>query len=174
MLYLRAKKLIIFLILIVSFATLSFASEPYTAKVVAVIDGDTLKILTTDKTQVKIRLAEIDCPEKKQPWGQKAKQALSDYVFGKMVEVQPQKKDRYGRVIGHIYIDGLNINREMVRFGHCWVYRKYSKDPSMIDLETDARVNKKGLWGYRLTRLFHRGNFAKLKERRSSPYPPTT
>ncbi|MBT3094603.1 MAG: thermonuclease family protein [Candidatus Thiodiazotropha sp. (ex Lucina pensylvanica)] len=126
---------------------LTFAAESYPAKVIGITDGDTLKVLTSQKKQVKIRLAEIDTPERKQPWGNKAKQSLSDLTFQKMVTVQPVTTDRYGRLVAHILVDGLNVNRELVRTGNAWVYRKYMRDETLLDVEAEARNAKRGLWG---------------------------
>ncbi len=115
-------------------------------QVVGVTDGDTVKVLTKKKQVEKVRLAEIDTPEKKQPWGKKAKQALSDMVFKKIVRIERLNKDRYGRTIGRLYIDGKSINRAMVRQGHAWVYRRYLKDRSLLDDEAYARQNRLELW----------------------------
>lgn len=122
------------------------ASEPYTAKVIHISDGDTIKVLTENKEQIKIRLAEIDTPERKQPWGNKAKQALSEFTSQKMVTVSPVTTDRYGRTIAHIYVGDLNVNKEMVRTGNAWVYRKYLKDNSLLAIEAEAMEAKRGLW----------------------------
>lgn len=100
-------------------------------RVVAVTDGDTVKVLTHDKKQIKVRLAEIDTPERKQPHGKKAKQALSSMVFGKTVDLRPVTIDRYGRTVGHLFIGSMNVNKEMVRMGNAWVYRRYMKDKSL-------------------------------------------
>jgi len=86
-------------------------------RVVGVHDGDTITCLTPDKVQVKIRLHGIDAPELKQPFGNWAKQALSEMVFGKDVEVHSSGKDRYGQTIGHIRADGKDVNEEMVAAG---------------------------------------------------------
>ena len=84
-------------------------------KVVGVTDGDTLAILDVTKSQHRIRLAEIDAPESKQAFGQRAKQALSKLCFGKHAEVRNTSADRYQRVVGTVYCDGLNANSELVR-----------------------------------------------------------
>lgn len=120
---------------------------PFSANVIGITDRDTLKVLYAKKQQIKIRLAEIDTPEKKQPWGQKAKQALSNLTFQKTIRVKPITKDRYGRLVAHIVVDGINVNREMIRTGNAWVYRKYMRDESLLDLEAKAREAKRGLWG---------------------------
>jgi endonuclease YncB( thermonuclease family) len=117
----------------------------YTGKVISIADGDTLRILYRDG-QLKIRLAEIDTPERKQPWGNRARQALSDKVFGKIVDVVEIDRDRYGRIVGRIYLDGRDINREMVAEGHAWVYRKYMRDESLLTDEAVAREAGRGLW----------------------------
>lgn len=119
-------------------------AEDLHGRVVSIADGDTLTILTGTQ-QVKIRLAEIDTPERKQPWGNRAKQALSDKVFGKDVRVDVVDTDRYGRTVGKIWLGSRNINRELVREGHAWVYRKYMKDKSLLDDESHARKEKLGL-----------------------------
>ena len=107
--------------------------------------ANTLRILYRDG-QLKVRLAEIDTPERKQPWGTRAKQALSDKVFGKVVGVVEIDRDRYGRIVGRIYLDDRDINREMVAEGHAWVYRKYMRDKTLLGDEAEASNAELGLW----------------------------
>ncbi len=116
-------------------------------KVVGITDGDTLKILTADKKTVKIRLSEIDTPERRQPYGKRAKQALSDLAFQKPVAVRVVTIDRYKRTVGRIYVGDLDVSAELVRRGAAWVYRKYAKDRNLYVLEDQARSEKRGLWG---------------------------
>jgi endonuclease YncB( thermonuclease family) len=111
-------------------------------RVIAITDGDTFVLLTADKQQIKIRLAEIDAPESGQLYGTKSKQALSGLVFGKGVRVVVQTTDRYGRTVGRPYLDDLDISAEMVRMGAAWAYREY-----LTDLESAASADNKGLWG---------------------------
>tara|TARA_Y100000590_G_scaffold131347_1_gene150068 strand:- start:361 stop:1002 length:642 start_codon:yes stop_codon:yes gene_type:complete len=120
-------------------------AEEFTGKVIGISDGDTITILTNNK-KTKIRLAEIDTPEKNQPYGKKAKKALSDFIFGKTIQVEIESIDRYGRTVGKILLNGLDINREMVKAGHAWVYVQYVKDKTLFDLEENARENQLGLW----------------------------
>lgn len=94
------------------------AASSIEGTVVAIGDGDTLTLLTATKKQVKIRLAEIDTPEKKQPYGTRAKQALSELAFGKAARVVVIDHDRYGRTVGRVYIDKIDVNAELVRGGH--------------------------------------------------------
>jgi endonuclease YncB( thermonuclease family) len=82
-----------------------------------VSDGDTLIVLTPEKQQIKVRLAEIDAPEKSQAYGQRSKQSLSDLAFGKQARVEKQDRDRYGRVVGKVYVGSLDVNAEQVKRG---------------------------------------------------------
>ena len=118
----------------------------YAGRVVGVSDGDTLTLLTPEKQQVKIRLGEIDTPESRQPYGERAKQALSDLVYGKEARVVVQDTDRYGRKVSRVYIGGTDVNAEMVKQGAAWVYRQYAKDQSLYRLEEQAKAAKRGLW----------------------------
>lgn len=116
-------------------------------KVVAITDGDTFKLLTKDSTLCRIRIANIDCPEKKQPYSKRAKQFTSDAIFGKRVEVAVIDKDRYGRLIGLVTYDKkMNLNHELVKNGLAWHYVKYSKDTILQQLEDQAKMSKLGLW----------------------------
>lgn len=123
----------------------SHADTTYTGKVISIADGDTLRVLYRDG-QLKIRLAEIDTPERKQPWGIRAKQALSDKVFAQTVNAVEIDRDRYGKIVGRVYLDGRDINRELVAEGHAWVYRKCMRDESLLEDEATARDAGIGLW----------------------------
>ena len=91
----------------------SLAAAEYSGKVIAISDGDTLTLLTAEKQQVKVRLGEIDTPESGQPYGARAKMALSDLVFGKQVRVVVQDTDRYGRKVCRVFVGATNVNEEM-------------------------------------------------------------
>lgn len=137
----------IFLIVIFNNYSTPFKKETLVGKVVSVTDGDTFKLLTKDSTLIKIRLANIDCPERKQPFSKKAKQFVFDAIFSKMVTLNVLKKDRYRRYISNvIYDDSLSLCHELVKNGLAWHYRKYSKDSVLQALEDEARKNKLGLW----------------------------
>ena len=116
-------------------------------KVVGITDGDTLTLVTPEKKQVKIRLAEIDTPERGQPYGSKARQALVDLTFQKDVAVLFVDIDRYDRIVGRIYVGEVDVSGELVHSGAAWVYRQYSTDPTLLDLEKEAKATKRGLWG---------------------------
>ena len=122
----------------------------YTGKVVSISDGDTLTLLVPDGAsfkQIKVRLGEIDTPERKQPYGTRAQQALSDLAYNKQARVVVQDTDRYGRTVGRVYVGSLDVNAEMIRQGAAWAYRQYLKDQSLLKLEADAKAAKRGLWG---------------------------
>jgi len=113
--------------------------------VVGVADGDSITVLR-DREQVKVRLVDIDAPEKAQAFGNRSKQALEDLVHGREVLVVERGKDRYQRVLGRVYRGDLDVNAEQVRQGMAWVYRQYSKDAALLRIEAEARVQKRGLW----------------------------
>lgn len=121
-------------------------------RVVGVSDGDTVTVLDVANTQFKIRLMGIDAPEKKQAFGQKSKEHLSDLVFNKQVAVEYTKQDKYGRTIGQIFVDGIDANLEQVKGGLAWHYKQYQKEQSPDDrtayaqAEEQARLEHRGLW----------------------------
>ena len=122
----------------------------YTGKVVGISDGDTLTLLVPDGAsfkQIKVRLGEIDTPERKQPYGTRAQQTLSELAFNQQARVVVQDTDRYGRTVGRVYVGSLDVNAELVKQGVAWVYRQYLKDQSLLKLEADAKAAKRGLWG---------------------------
>ena len=120
--------------------------EPFAARVVGVSDGDTITVLA-GTTQVKIRLNGIDCPEKGQPFGARAKQLTSELAFGKSVTVRPSGADRYGRTLGDVLLpDGRVLNHELVAAGMAWHYTRYSKDETLARLERQARAAGLGIW----------------------------
>lgn len=108
-------------------ASSAFAGE-FTGQVVSVLDGDTVEVLNGHHTE-RIRLSGIDCPEKGQPYGQKAKHAASAMVFGKEVTLQTHGNDKYRRTLADVLLsDGMNLNQELVKQGSCWWYRKYRRE----------------------------------------------
>jgi micrococcal nuclease len=72
--------------------------------------------------------------------------ALAGKVAGKVVEVQEVDWDRYGRLLGKVWLSGRDVNREMVAEGHAWSYRKYLHDETLLDDEAAARAAGLGLW----------------------------
>lgn len=119
----------------------------FTGEVVSVLDGDTIETLHNGKPN-RIRLYGIDCPEKGQPFGQRAKQATSAMVFALEVTLTVHGKDRYRRVLAEVLLaDGTNVNHALVKDGWCMWYRKYAPGDTVLEaLEAEAREAKRGLW----------------------------
>jgi len=119
----------------------------FEGKVTAIKDGDTFEVLYDGQPE-KVRLAEIDCPEKQQPFGNNAKQYASQLCFGKIVTVTSSgKRDRYGRVVGTITTnDGINVNEALIKAGLAWHYKDYSKNEDLALLQQVAKAQKIGLW----------------------------
>jgi endonuclease YncB( thermonuclease family) len=134
------------------FWSISASAETLIGKVVSVTDGDTVTVRDEQRQQHKVRLAGIDAPEKRQAFGNRSKQSLSDAVFGKTVAVEWGKFDRYGRVIGKIIVDTKDVNLSQVEAGLAWWYQKYSAEQSASDrqlyaqAEDRARRERLGLW----------------------------
>lgn len=127
--------------------------ETLQGKVIGISDGDTITVLDGSKTQHKIRLAGIDAPEKSQAFGERSKQHLSELVFGKIVTVDWNKTDKYGRTVGKVIVNGQDANLSQMQAGLAWHYKQYEKEQLPSDrsvyaqAEIDARVRKVGLWG---------------------------
>lgn len=118
--------------------------------VIKISDGDTATCLKDDKkTQVKIRFAQIDAPESKQDFGTVSKQALSDMIFNKHVDLAIEETDRYGRSVSEVFIDGVNVNKYMVKNGYAWAYKEYMTDPMYSELQATAQAGKLGLWSHK-------------------------
>jgi micrococcal nuclease len=115
-------------------------------RVVAVHDGDTIIVLDNARHQTKVRLAEIDAPELRQPYGDKSKRMLSALVFNKQVRIVRGVSDRYGRTIGRVYLGDTDICLTLVRRGGAWAYRQYLTDSAIARAEDSARSDRAGLW----------------------------
>lgn len=135
--------LMLFLLLAGAF-NIAYAEE-FSAKVIAVLDGDTVLIKRTGGL-VKIRLAEIDAPEKAQAFGETSKRSLSGMVLGKQVNIASQAVDQYGRMVAHISINGLDVNAEQIRRGMAWEYSNFHSNQALIALQEEARQVPRGLW----------------------------
>lgn len=128
------------------------AAATLEGKVVAVTDGDTIKVLDADQVQHVIRLSGIDAPEKKMPFGQRSKENLSALVYGKFVGIEGDKKDRYGRLVGKVVVNGRDVNLAQIHAGMAWHYKQYQREQPAADrlvyaeAEINAAANKRGLW----------------------------
>ena len=144
-LFMRSMKTSKFLAVVALWFLVGTAHADFSGVVVSVLDGDTVDVLV-DSKPVRVRLAEIDAPEKAQAFGTKSRQALAAAVFKQPVTVRTNGLDRYGRTIGTIVVDGRSINRMMVAEGMAWAYRRYLVDRSLLDVEAAARSGRVGLW----------------------------
>lgn len=127
------------------------SADTLEGRVVAVSDGDTIKILA-DRTEFKIRVAGIDAPEKGQPWGMKSKEGMSSCAYGKMASVEWSKRDRYGRIVGKVVIEGKDCGLAQLQHGLAWHFKQYEKEQTREDreeyarAENAARKSRDGLW----------------------------
>jgi endonuclease YncB( thermonuclease family) len=115
-------------------------------KVTAIMDGDTFDMLVAGNLTMRMRLYGIDCPEKSQPYSQKAKNKLSGLVFGKNVRAVKKDVDRYGRTVAIVFVDSVNVNEAMLRAGLAWHFMRYDRNPRWAEIERRAREARKGLW----------------------------
>lgn len=150
-------KILHFTRILLAIATLIAVSLPASAdtlygRVVGVADGDTVTVLDSAHRQYKIRLMGIDAPEKKQAFGNRSKQSLSGLVFNRHVQVEYNKKDKYGRLVGKIIVNGMDANLEQVISGLAWHYKQYEREQAAddraayADAENEARAARRGLW----------------------------
>ena len=137
----------IFLLLVIIFISCSNQK----AKVVGVKDGDTIVILLKNNETQTLRLAEIDCPEKSQAFGMKAKQFTSSQVYGKYITFRTIAKDKYGRSIAKVYYDDKYLSEEIIKAGFAWFYKRYSNNKRLELLEHEAKRNKLGIWSDKTT-----------------------
>lgn len=141
-----------FAFFLTTFFSSSLCAAQLTGRVIAIADGDTLTILDESNTQHKIRLAGIDAPEKSQAFGQQSKQSLSDCAYGKQAVINYDKKDRYGRTVGKVVVNGSDCNIRQIGLGLAWHYKKYADEQPINDreayamMENAARSTRRGLW----------------------------
>lgn len=127
-------------------------AEVLSGRVVGVTDGDTISLLDSGYNMHKIRLGGIDAPEKKQAFGNVAKQSLSGLIYNQQVHVQWHKKDRYGRKVGKVWADDTDINLEQIKRGMAWYYKKYKGELVQADriiyvqAQIEAERKQVGLW----------------------------
>lgn len=119
---------------------------PDEVRVIGMADGDTFTAMKGQE-KVRVRLEGIDCPERGQPYGNRARKILGEMVFGNMVRLEEHGKDRYGRILAVVWLDdGRCVNEEMLHLGLAWHYKRYNQDPRWAGLEEEARQARRGLW----------------------------
>ena len=135
-------------LLLLIICTPSYADQ-YEGRVIKVIDGDTIWVKTNNK-HIKIRLSYIDAPELKQTYGVRSKFFLTNLILDKNVQINANKKDRYNRHLGEVYIHNVDesvfVNAKMLKSGNAWIYLKYRDNSYLKNLENYARIKKIGLW----------------------------
>lgn len=159
------------------FITLSVNATDLVGKIVGVADGDTVTMLIDEpsgKQTVKIRVAQIDAPEKAQPWGQKSKQELSDLVYGKTIRAQVETKDRYGRIVANLYDGDVWVNERMVATGNAWMYRQYSNSSKLAQSEANAKQKRLDLWSLPESERVPPWYWRKSEKTRSSTSEPSS
>lgn len=116
-------------------------------KVIGIVDGDTYDILLEGNIKERIRMEGIDAPERGMPFYQKAKKYLSSLCFGKIISLEVHSTDKDGRKIAFSYLDdGRELSHEMIKAGYAWHFKKYNQDADLARLESEARVQRVGLW----------------------------
>jgi endonuclease YncB( thermonuclease family) len=127
-------------------------SETLFGTVIGLADGDTVTVLDSSKVQHRIRLAGIDAPEKKQAFGSRSQQSLSELVFQKSVRIDYAKRDRYGRIVGKVLVNDVDTSLEQIKRGMAWHYKAYEQEQNGLErelyaqTERDARRARRGLW----------------------------
>ena len=136
----------LFSTLIICLLSLGLSAQTLRGKVISIKDGDTIEMLVNNKP-VRIRLRGIDCPEKKQPFGNNAKQFTSDLCFGKIVKAEQLSKDRYKRIVAKIILPSGNLlNLQLLKAGLAWHYTKYDRSTDFASAEKEAKSQRRGIW----------------------------
>lgn len=138
------KKITLTLAAVLALFTAHAQAEQY--RVVGVMDGDTVKVLSADNHQIKCRLFGIDAPEKSQSHGQASKTSLSDMIYLKTVDINVVDQDQYGRSVCRIFLNGVDVNKVQIQRGMAWWYSRYSKDVTYGQAESAAKQQRLGLW----------------------------
>ncbi|RZA21490.1 MAG: thermonuclease family protein [Proteobacteria bacterium] len=126
-------------------------ATPAACLVVGITDGDTITARCGEPgsyEQVKVRIAAIDTPERGQPYGKRAAEALRDLCMHKQATIYPRTTDRYKRTVGDVECDGHDVGMHMVSRGWAWVYVKYAapSDNPLYKGQDVAQRYRVGLW----------------------------
>lgn len=141
------RRLLLHLLLVLSpCAIVQAADDPVLpGVVVGIVDGDTADV-RLQSGMIRVRLHAVDAPERDQPHGAASKQALSKLIYGKTIDVEPIEQDRYDRLVARLWLDGVDVNAELIKQGAAWVYRRYTDDAAYCAYEKAARELGRGLW----------------------------
>jgi endonuclease YncB( thermonuclease family) len=144
--YLAAMRSIAVLLLALPILPCDLLAQDFSGVAYRVLDGDSLRVRTPEGREIEVRLADIDAPERGQPYADRARQALTDLVLDQSVDARFNDTDNYGRIVARIYVGAVDVSGEMLRRGLAWVYRDYVRDRSLFAIETEARAARRGLW----------------------------
>lgn len=124
---------------------LACSLDVFAAEITYFYDGDTVKVNDRGR-EYKLRLTDIDAPERNQAYGLKSRRALMQFCKNAEVKVYVSGQDKYQRSLGKLHCNKLDASEFMVENGHAWFNRRYSMDYMLALLEDEARKNKLGLW----------------------------
>lgn len=134
-----------FIVALLALVALNVQAESFEAKVLAVMDGDTV-FVKSGPFKAKLRLVNIDAPEKDQPFGKESQESLQSLIGGKIIHVESKAVDKFGRTIAVISIGDINVNEEQVRRGMAWAYSRSREGRAYARLQSEAQLAKRGLW----------------------------
>lgn len=134
-----------FLVALFALVVLNAQAESFEAKVLAVMDGDTV-FVKSGAFKAKLRLVNVDAPEKDQPFGKESQESLQSLIGGKVIHVESKAVDKFGRTIALISIGDINVNEEQVRRGMAWAYSRSREGRAYARLQSEAQQAKRGLW----------------------------
>lgn len=140
------RNLILSLLVLLPFFECTAQTRTFQGKVIRIADGDTFTVLLDDKTQVKIRVFGIDAPESGQAFGQKSRQWLADRIFGKVVTLEEDSLDKYGRSLSKVFLEGTDVGLESIKAGMAWHYEHFYKSREYAAAMKQARHTGLGLW----------------------------
>ena len=138
-------------------------------RVTRVLDGDTIEVALSSGP-VQVRFGSVDAPEKKQPWGREAREALTRKLGGREVVLDVVSQDQYDRLVAVVGLDDENVNAWLVRQGHAWVYRQYATDTSYCAWEVEARSGRSGLWALPAAQQHAPWEFRAVQRRRAGGF----
>ena len=134
------------LILFLISTTYPAQAEEFFGEAVTVLDGDTILVARGGQSPIKVRLADIDAPEKAQDYGAESKDSLLQLVLHQQVKISSKAVDDYGRLVADVRVGELNVNHEQVRRGMAWNFSRFRSSRELADLQREAQQAKRGLW----------------------------
>jgi endonuclease YncB( thermonuclease family) len=151
------------------------ASDLLLGRVIGIADGDTFTMLLAESRTVRIRLDQVDAPERAQAWSRQSQEMLARLLRAGPVRVRVEDTDRYGRSVGRVYAGAVDVNLTMVEQGGAWAYPQYVRDRAFVRAEARARQAKRGLWSMPERETVAPWEFRRTRSARARPVrvPPT-